>query len=108
MRLFRAKEHIAGPLAPSVVVGNLTVAYRTSVEAWQQLSADQQRQAAALGLPPMRPVLPYAIDVWSPKKVLSLQWGDLGEIDIISWKRGAWESELLNAARSSGGSRGVN
>jgi hypothetical protein len=42
---------------------------------------------------------PYGIDLWVDlKKVLDLEWDAAGQIDVISFKRGAWEDELLALA----------
>ena len=39
--------------------------------------------------------LPYGLDIWHGKKVFSLEWSDDGRTNIINFKRGDWEAELL-------------
>jgi hypothetical protein len=43
-------------------------------------------------------VLPYCIDIWRGKKVFSLEWADDGRTNIISFRRGPWEADLLALA----------
>jgi hypothetical protein len=40
--------------------------------------------------------LPYGLDVWAPKKVLSIEWNHKGKIDLVSFHPGYWEERLLN------------
>lgn len=43
-----------------------------------------------------RPDLPYGLDVWHDgAKVLSLLWADAGTFEIVSFRRGAWETAAL-------------
>lgn len=49
--------------------------------------------AAVLGVDPQRN-LPYGLDVWSPHKVLNVEWDDDGRVVVVSYKPGAWESKL--------------
>jgi hypothetical protein len=46
-----------------------------------------------------RPVLPYSLDIWRAGlgKVLSVEWDD-ARLNVISFKRGPWEAELLALA----------
>jgi hypothetical protein len=41
-----------------------------------------------------KPTLPYGLDVWCGRKVLSVAWSDSG-FEMISFTRGDWEDELL-------------
>ncbi len=41
------------------------------------------------------PVLPWGLDVWHGRKVLSLQWDDAGRVEVVSFNRGPWEDEAL-------------
>jgi hypothetical protein len=43
--------------------------------------------------------LPYGLDVWAPKKVLNIEWDNSGNVALFSMRRGAWETELIAAAR---------
>jgi hypothetical protein len=53
-------------------------------------------RAAALGLgPPLQP-LENGLDIWASKKVFSIEWGNDGAVNIISFRRGAWEDVLLD------------
>lgn len=45
---------------------------------------------------------PYGIDVWSGQKVFSVTWAGGNPLTVISFKRGAWEDELVTAARAAG------
>jgi hypothetical protein len=43
--------------------------------------------------------LPYALDIWfARKKVLNVEWNDGGFIQIVSYRPGAWEGQLLSLA----------
>jgi hypothetical protein len=53
-------------------------------------------RAAALGLgPPLQP-LANGLDIWASKKVFSIEWGNDGTVNVISFRRGAWEHILLD------------
>jgi hypothetical protein len=61
-------------------------------------SVDEAKYAATLhGLKLPEP-LPYAIDIWRGKKVMSLEWADDGRANIVSFKRGLWEADFLALA----------
>ncbi len=51
--------------------------------------------SAALAKQRANPVLPWGLDVWHGRKVLSLQWDDAGRVEVISFTRGPWEDEAL-------------
>lgn len=40
--------------------------------------------------------LPYGLDIHVKSKVMNIEWNDQGEVDIRSFRRGAWEEELLS------------
>jgi hypothetical protein len=43
-----------------------------------------------------RPDLPYGLDVWhADTNVLSLLWADPGTFEIVTFRRGAWETEAM-------------
>ena len=46
------------------------------------------------------PMLQYGLDIWAPKKVMNIEWSDQGELAIVSFRRGAWEDELISAANA--------
>jgi hypothetical protein len=53
-------------------------------------------RAAALGLgPPLQP-LANGLDIWASKKVFSIECGNDGAVNVISFRHGAWEHILLD------------
>ncbi len=48
--------------------------------------------------------LPHGLDVWQNPggKVLNIEWSDTGEVAMISFKRGEWETRLEKIAVSFG------
>lgn len=43
-----------------------------------------------------RPDLPYGLEVWHDgAKVLSLLWADAGTFEVVSFRRGAWETAAM-------------
>lgn len=42
-----------------------------------------------------RPNLPYGLDVWHGKKVLSILWSDQAHFEVSTFVRGSWEDEAL-------------
>jgi hypothetical protein len=43
---------------------------------------------------------PYSLDIWAPRKVLSVQWAGSDNLLIVSFRRGSWEQDLLTRAAS--------
>jgi hypothetical protein len=42
------------------------------------------------------PPLGYILDIWAKSgKVLSLHWSSVGELEIVSFKRGNWEDAII-------------
>ena len=42
--------------------------------------------------------LPYGLDIWDIHgvgKVLNIEWRDTGEFELVSFRRGEWESTVL-------------
>lgn len=37
----------------------------------------------------------YGLDIWFGKKVLSVQWDQEDEVEVISYRKGEWEEKLL-------------
>jgi hypothetical protein len=72
---------------PDIAAGSLAATYG--------LSLDQAKYAATLHGIKLPEVLPYCLDIWRGKKVMSLEWADDGRSCIISFKRGEWEAEFL-------------
>ena len=50
---------------------------------------------AALAKQRASPLMPWGLDVWHQRKVLSLQWDDAGRAELINFNRGPWEDEAL-------------
>jgi hypothetical protein len=41
------------------------------------------------------PSLPYGLDIFAPKKVLNVEWDANDELQVISFRRGDWEHQLV-------------
>lgn len=39
--------------------------------------------------------LPYKLDIWFPKKTMSVGWSDAGKFDLISFAPGDWDRDLF-------------
>lgn len=54
--------------------------------------------ADAAALQKYRPPMPYEISIWRRGygKVLLLEWDHNGECEVVTFKRGSWEQELLS------------
>ncbi len=80
-------------------IDRIQIIYRTP---FQSLPDDQSRQKylAALHGIPLRRNLPYGLDIWTPKKVLNIEWDDRGRIQLVSFRPGQWETELITAAQT--------
>jgi hypothetical protein len=59
--------------------------------------ASSRSYAGALLLQRRGPLtLPWGIDIWlSGHKVMNLEWGDAGRVDLVSFRGGDWEQRLL-------------
>lgn len=92
----------------------LSIMHQTPFQKWQDgdaavqalaakhgASLEEAKYAAALHGLEFPEVLPYGLDIWRGKKVMSLEWADDGRARVISFKRGPWEADLLELARSS-------
>ena len=46
----------------------------------------------------IRPETPHVLDIWitGQNKVFSIRWNDAGLIDLVRFKRGKWETELVS------------
>ena len=74
--------------------GRFRFALRSPFTPWPGTSPPGS-YAAALAKQRADPVLPWGLDVWHDRKVLSLQWDDAGRVEVISFNRGPWEAEAL-------------
>src|SRR5690242_19244808 len=71
----------------------LCIAYRTPFQPPPSVPDYIKYMAAAYDLGAPRN-LPYGIDVWSPRKVLNIEWEDGGEIRVVSYRPGQWEEHI--------------
>jgi hypothetical protein len=75
----------------------IEISYRTPFQPDDQ---SKQKYLAALYGIPLRKNLPYGLDIWAPKKVLNIEWNDRGKIELVSFRPGEWEAELIAAAQT--------
>lgn len=64
--------------------------------------SDKIIHKAAIHGEPLKPTLPYGLDIWAPEKVLSVAWSDEGDFEMIGYKPGDWEKRLLELYESDG------
>ena len=77
------KFHMEPPKIPDRFKGNL------------------DRYAVAVRMSQSKRHLGFGLDVWGKVgKVLNVHWNEYGQIEIVSFKRGDWEDEILGAAQS--------
>ena len=77
------KFHMEPPKIPDRFKGNL------------------DRYAVAVRMSQSKRHLGFGLDVWGKVgKVLNVHWNEYGQIEIVSFKRGDWEEEILGAAQS--------
>ena len=77
--------------------GAIRIIYRTP---FQPITSDQSRQKylGALYRIPLRKNLSYGLDIWAPKKVLNIEWSEQGKVELVSFRPGEWEAQLIAAA----------
>jgi hypothetical protein len=77
-------------------IGDVKILLRTPFQPLPPASQFLRYQDAVLG---SKENLPYALDIWfARKKVLNVEWNDGGFIQIVSYRPGAWEGQLLSLA----------
>ena len=54
-----------------------------------------QEAKQLLGFVPLPRHLPYSLDIWAGKKLLSIEWDDEGQVDLRRFARGDWRAKLL-------------
>jgi hypothetical protein len=81
-------------------VSNLLILYRTPFQKIFKPSERMKYMAAVFGQPPR--TLPYGLDIWRGKKVLSIDWDDAEAVEIRSFTPGKWEDTLLAVQRDTG------
>ena len=84
--------------------GRFAFALRSPFTAWGIKAPPPRSYSAAQAKQRANSVLPWSLDVWHGRKVLSLQWDDAGRVEVISFTRGPWEAEVLAMADPSPGS----
>ena len=87
----------SGPRMARMVVwrtGLFAFALRSPFTPWPD--AAPLSYGAALAKQRASPLMPWGLDVWHGRKVLSLQWDDAGRVEVISFNRGPWEDEALS------------
>ncbi len=70
-------------------------ALRSPFTPWPPGAPSPGSYGAAQAKQRANPVLPWRLDVWHERKVLSLQWDYAGRVEVISFSRGPWEDEVL-------------
>ena len=75
--------------------GRFSFALRSPFTAWGIKASPPRSYSAAQAKQRANPVLPWGLDVWHGRKVLSLQWDDAGRVEVNSFSRGPWEDEAL-------------
>ena len=97
IRVQGAMEETGGSGARMVMwkAGRFAFALRSPFTAWGIKASPPGSYSAALAKQRANPVLPWGLDVWHGRKVLSLQWDDAGRVEVTSFNRGPWEAEAL-------------
>lgn len=73
--------------------------FRTPFQALPGLKPETVPRAAVTDSPiPAGFNLPYGLDIWTGKKVLNIEWCADGYFEIVSFRRGDWESTILSWA----------
>ena len=71
------------------------ISYTTPLQMASPPSGDVLRKCYAAGVDPVFN-LPYSLDIWSRKdKVLNIEWDYDDNVDLVRFKRGKWEEEVL-------------
>lgn len=73
--------------------GDLSFMLRIPFTPWPPLA---RSYAAAVAQQRANPVLPWVLDVWHSRKVLSVQWDDAGAAEVIGFAHGPWEATALS------------
>jgi hypothetical protein len=86
VRLFQNNRNVELDFSGSTIKAHgLTIAYRIPLQKWP----DRQNSRTM----PVKDE-PYGIDIWAPRKVLSVVWHDSRKQIVVSYKPGEWESRL--------------
>src|SRR3954463_5447115 len=79
-------------------VGSFTCNLRSPFTPWPAEAPPAAASEQALSRQRAKPDLSWGLDVWHGRKVLSLQWDDEGQVEVMSFTRGPWEAEALALA----------
>jgi hypothetical protein len=72
------------------------ISYSTPLQMASPPSGDVLRKCYAAGVDPIFNV-PYGLDIWDRQgKVLNIEWDHDNHYDLIRFKRGAWEKQVLH------------
>ena len=72
----------------------LTMSHRTPFNKLPHIPEHIKYFAAKTGCSPGN--LDYGLDIWfNDKKVLNIEWVDSERVDLVSFRRGDWEREVL-------------
>ena len=96
IRVHGAMQEVSGMVGRPVVwkAGDFTCTLRSPFTPWPAKVAIASYDHA-LSRQRAKPDLPWGLDVWHGRKVLSLQWNDAGRVEVVSFTRGPWEAEAL-------------
>jgi hypothetical protein len=82
-------------------LGEMHLLYRTPFQKLDERSADLKVRIALFEQATGKKVprdLEYGLDIWCGRKVLNVEWSTSGDrIDVVSFRRGAWEQQLLSS-----------
>jgi hypothetical protein len=97
IRVHGTMQEISGAAGRLAVwkAGTLTCTVRSPFTPWPAEEPPTASYEQAISRQRAKPVLPWALDVWRGRKVLSLQWDDDGRVEVVSFIRGPWEAEAL-------------
>ena len=76
--------------------GLLRIAFRTPFQVAADMPARRTYERALVVQE--SGMLSYGLDIWSGRKVLSVQWEDDGTFKMISYSPGKWERQLETVA----------
>lgn len=81
-------------------IGEISILHSTPFQKLHLLTPDLALKAALFEQETGKKAtlnLPYGLDIWSAgRKVLNLQWSDDDrQVNLVTFKRGAWEASLL-------------
>jgi hypothetical protein len=80
-------------------IGGIHMIHRTPFQKMPKLRiTDAQKHYLAANDIRLQRQLPYGLDVLATRKVMNVEWDTEGNVDVVSFKPGQWEADLLAAA----------